>query len=401
MRIVISAGAALFLAGQADAESVELQPIADARLRYEHVDQADLPRNADAVTLRVRSGLSASAGKISALVEAQGMLAINDRYFDGLHGGASDRPLVADPQNINLSRAQLRYQAGGFALTAGRQNIALDDERFVGGAAFRQSIQTFDAVRTEWSRAGIKADLSYVWSVRTIWGIDGGGARQQAVSGDNFLANLAGKTPIGTLTGFAYLIDGDEAAVQGYRLSSQTYGLRLVGSHTFSPKVKLSWQGSYARQSDHHRNPNNYRADYSLADLGLDVGPLKLGAGREVLGADNGAPLTSFQTPLATGFKFNGWADKFLTTPPDGLRDLYATAGYARALKGPVKSVSLQATWHHFESDRLVRDYGDEWNLLATAKLGRTLISARYADYQADGFATDTRKFWLQFDWAL
>src|SRR5690606_19960008 len=136
-----------------------------------------------------------------------------------------------------------------------------------------------------------------------------------------------------------------------------------------------SWQGSYARQSDYRRNPNDYSVDYALGDLGLDIGSFKVGAGREVLGADGGAALTSFQTPLSTAFKFNGWADKFLTTPPDGLRDLYATAGYARALKGPVKSISLQATWHHFESDRLVRDYGDEWNLLATAKVGRTLVS--------------------------
>ena len=42
----------------------------------------------------------------------------------------------------------------------------------------------------------------------------------------------------------------------------------------------------------------------------------------------DGVALTSFQTPLATGFKFQGWADKFLTTPPNGVRDLYAGAGY-------------------------------------------------------------------------
>ena len=34
------------------------------------------------------------------------------------------------------------------------------------------------------------------------------------------------------------------------------------------------------------------------------------------MGASDGMALTSFQTPLATGFKFQGWADKFLATPP-------------------------------------------------------------------------------------
>lgn len=400
MRIAIAAGALLF-ATQAQADELVLKPIADARLRYEHVGQDDLPEDADAVTLRLRSGLSAQTGSFSALIEGHGTLAIKGDYYDGLEGSAAVRPIVADPQNIGLSRAQLQFHSGGMTLTAGRQNILLDDERFVGAAAFRQNIQTFDAVRAEWSGAGLKADASYVWSVRTIWGIDGAGARQQAISGDTLLLNLSGKTPIGTLTGFGYLIDEDEAVLQGYRLSSQTYGLRLVGAHAFSPSLKLSWQGSYARQSDYHNNPNDFGVDYSLADIGLDIEKFRIGVGREVLGADEGAALTSFQTPLSTAFKFNGWADKFLTTPPDGLRDLYASAGYARPFKGTVKAISLQATWHHYESDRIVRDYGDEWNLLATAKVGKTLLSARYADYQADGFGADTHKFWLQMDWTL
>lgn len=41
---------------------------------------------------------------------------------------------------------------------------------------------------------GPQADVSYVWSVRTIWGMDGYGARQQAVSGNNVLATFATDT---------------------------------------------------------------------------------------------------------------------------------------------------------------------------------------------------------------
>ena len=47
---------------------------------------------------------------------------------------------------------------------------------------------------------------------------------------------------------------------------------------------------------------------------------MRLNAGYEVLGADNGV---GFATPLATGHKFQGWADKFLTTPGDGIEDVY------------------------------------------------------------------------------
>lgn len=395
---------ALAPAGVAHAQDVTLKPLGEARLRYEQVDQDGLAAEADALTLRVRAGVEAKAGCWSALVEGQGNLAIVDDYFDGLHGAAT-RPLVADPENIALARAQIRYASPTFAVTAGRQRIALDDERFVGSVPFRQNGQSFDAVRTEITPAkGVKADLSYAWSVRTIWGIDGAGARQQAVSGDNVFGNLSVQTPIGKAVAFAYLVDQDEAAMQGFHLSSQSYGVRLDGNQTLG-KAKVAYQLSYARQSDWHRNPNDYAADYWLADVAVDLGGPRVGAAYEILGAgsgrDGGTALTSFQTPLATGFKFQGWADKFLTTPPDGVRDLYASAGWGWKAVGPLKAVTLQAVWHDYRSDRASRSYGDEIDLLASAKLGKVTASARYAHYDADTLATDTDKFWLQLDWML
>lgn len=401
MKSIIVTAAMLAVAGPACAQSIAIKPLAEARLRYETVEQQGLTDGADALTARVRGGLQAGAGGLTALVEGQGTLALIDSYFDGLYGAAT-RPLVADPQNIALYRAQLRYAGKRIAVTAGRQRIALDDERFVGNVAFRDNAQTFDAVRIEWrAPAGLVADMSYAWSVRTIWGFDGAGARQQAVSGHNIFANLAYKTPVGMLAGFAYLVDQDEAAVQGFRLSSQTYGARLAGTRPLSRKAKLSYVLTYARQSDWKRNPNAYRAGYGLADFTLDVAALRLNAGYEVLGADTGIALTSFQTPLATGFKFQGWADKFLTTPPNGVRDAYAGAGYGWKKIGRIDAISLQATWHRFDSDRLSQYYGNEIDLLATVKLKRSTFSARYADYHARSFATGTRKFWLQADWAL
>lgn len=389
------------VATPAMAQDIKLTPLAEALLRYETVEQTGLSNDAEALTVRVRSGVQASSGPLSAIVEAQGTLAVVGNYYDGLHGAAT-RPLVADPQNIALYRAQLQYRTKAVVLTIGRQRIALDGERFVGAVPFRDNGQTFDAARVEWSGIkGLKADVTYAWRVNTIWGIDGVGARPRSIGGDNVLGNLSYASPIGTVSGFAYLVDQDESAVQGFRLSSQTYGARLAGARPLGKGIKFSYQLSYATQSDYHRNPNRYRADYYLIDVGLDFHALKLGAGYEVLGADKGVALTSFQTPIATGFKFQGWADKFLTTPPDGVRDLYGNLGYGWKQVGPFKGLALQAVYHRFISDRLVRLYGDEIDLLASAKLGKTSLSARYADYQADGFATDTRKFWLQLDWSL
>ncbi len=400
MRLAIVTLIGLAAGTPAAAQTVTLKPLIDARLRYENVDQDGIAPEGDALTARVRAGVEAKSGTWAALVEGQGTLALIDHYFDGLYLPAT-RPIVADPENVALYRAQVQYKSKPLTFTAGRQRIALDDERFVGAVGFRQNGQTFDAVRAEVTAIPkLKLDATYAWSQRTLWGVDGTGSRQQAVSGDFVFGNAGYASPIGTFSAFAYLVDEDEAAVFGFRMSSQTYGARLAGAKPIG-KAELAYQFSYARQSDHHRNPNDYQADYYLADATLDVHGFKLGGGYEVLGADQGVALTSFQTPLATGFKFQGWADKFLTTPPDGVRDLYGSIGYGFKKLGPLSAITLQAAYHRFESDRAVRHYGNEINLLASAKLKRTTLSVRYADYDADRFATDTSKFWLQMDWAI
>ena len=387
------------LAVGAQAEPVTLRPLAEARARYEAVDQDGL-RHADALTARVRVGVEAAAGPWSALIVAQGLLAGIDHYYDGLRGDAG-RASVNDPENVALYRAQVRYTAPRATVTAGRQTIALDDERFVGVSAFRSNGQSQDAVRAELTPLpGLKLDLTYAWGARTINGVSGYGARQQAVSGDYVYLNAGYRTPLGLATAFAYLVDEDEAAVQGYRLASQSYGVRLAGDRQVGA-IKLSWQASVARQSDYHRNPNRYQADYLLLDGAAEAGPAKLEVGYEVLGASHGVALTSFQTPLSSAFKFQGWADKFTTTPPDGVRDLYGSGSYRVPTGTALGPLTLQVAYHRFDSDRLVRRYGHEWDLLASGKVGRTNVSVRYADYRAAGFGADTRKLWLQLDWTL
>jgi len=206
-------------------------------------------------------------------------------------------------------------------------------------------------------------------------------------------------SPIGTLSAFAYLVDEDQAAVNGFRLASQTYGARLAGARPLG-RAKLAYQISYARQSDYHRNPNDYSADYYFADALLDVGGVKLGAGYEVLGADKGAALTSFQAPLATGFKFQGWADKFLTTPPNGLEDLYANASVNLKGVGMLDTLAFIVSYHDYDAERGPADYGSEWNTSIAAKHKRFNVMLKYADYQQGELlsARTTSKLWAQIE---
>ena len=118
----------------------------------------------------------------------------------------------------------------------------------------------------------------------------------------------------------------------------------------------------------------------------------------EQLGSDEGRG--GFQTPLATLFAFNGWADLFLRTPDAGLTDTFARAGKSFEVKGLGK-IDLLAVYHRFDSDFGSRHYGDEIDLSAGLAVGRASFLARFASYRADGFAADTRKFWLQTDIAF
>jgi hypothetical protein len=381
-------------------DQIKVTPSVDARLRYENVDQDGIARQADALTLRVRPGVTVSSGEWSALVEGEATLAIVNDYNDGTNGKAV-YPLVVDPRNVELNRAQIRWASKADSVTLGRQRIALADERFVGPGAFRQNEQSFDAVRGIWSPVkALTADVTYAWSDRTVNGRRGTGARQEAVSGDNVFALLSYKFAIGTLTGFAYLVDQDEAVVQGFRLSSQTYGARFQGGRKLSNDVSLAYAASHARQSDYHRNPNDYSASYWLGEASLTARGFTATAAYEVLGADKGAALTSVQTPLASFFKFQGWAGKFNPTPPNGLRDLYGTLGYGWKLAG-FDAINIGATYHRFESDRLGQHYGNELDLVASARRGHYTASIRYARYKADAFATNTRKLWLTLEWSL
>ncbi|GAA0303683.1 alginate export family protein [Sphingomonas oligophenolica] len=386
------------------ADPIALKPIVDVRLRYEHVEQAPLTRDADALTARIRSGFEAKTGDFAFLAESEATLAMSPAYNSGLNGKV-DRPLVSDPQNIELNRLQLQYHGPDKTIvTVGRQRINLDDQRFVGAVGWRDNEQTFDAVRFEWSGVrNLKADLTYANNVRTIWGIDGGNsfgaARLSEIGGDNVFANLGFTTRIGTLTGFAYLVDQDQKQV--FVNSSQTYGGRFAGAWPLSTLVKLTYAASFASQSNYHRNPNVYHANYYLGEAGVAVKALTLTGGYEVLGADKGVAVTSFQTPLATLHKFNGWADKFLVTPPNGLRDLYGTIGYGWKKKAGLDAIGLTASYHRFDSDRLGLHYGNEIDAQASFKKGKYTALVKYADYDADTFATDTRKFWVSLEWAI
>ncbi len=134
-----------------------------------------------------------------------------------------------------------------------------------------------------------------------------------------------------------------------------------------------------------------------------------LGGGYEVLGADTGAKTktggalstVAVQTPLATLHKFNGWADKFLTTPTNGLTDSYASLGYVMTNVKPLTSLGASLIYHDYRSDIGNLHYGHEWDAQVAAKIKKYTFTLKYAAYSAQTFATDTKKFWAAVDWSF
>ena len=378
-------------------------PMIEGRLRYENVDTPTV--DADAVTMRLRAGFEVKQKSgFSFLAEGEGTLGIVKDYNAFPFAIASSQrrtqfATVADPQNVELNRLQMQYKTKAFTLTIGRQRINLDDQRFVGNAGWRQNEQTFDAVRGEAKVGPINVDATYSLSQRTIYGIDA--AARQGFGGDFVFLGAGAKLGPVNLKGFGYLLSYDESIA--FANSSQTYGGRATTSLPLSKATKLNLTASYARQTSYATNPVSYAADYFAGEAGIAYKGLTVAGGYEQLGGDTAAH-KSFQTPMATLHKFNGWADLFLTTPQTatfgGLQDLYGGATYKFANVKALPGLNAAVTYHRFESDYGNFKYGNEWDASVGFKIRRMNLLAKYADYSAKGFGVDTRKFWLQLEFA-
>jgi len=94
--------------------------------------------------------------------------------------------------------------------------------------------------------------------------------------------------------------------------------------------------------------------------------------------------------------KFQGWADKFLTRPADGIKDIYVTAKYDSGKIGFLDSLSALAVYHDYSAEDSSRNLGNEINAGVFAKLHKRFkVSLEYADFDAEDFSTDAEKIWL------
>ncbi|MGB3457421.1 MAG: hypothetical protein WBG08_00110 [Litorimonas sp.] len=365
------------------------EPIIDLRLRYEVADFSNFPDKAEALTLRSRIGVQTPEfWGTRLLVEMDHVEAFEEDY-NSVTNGRTNFPVIADPEVTELNRLQLRNTSlPNTVVTLGRQRIIQDGARFVGNVGWRQDEQTYDALRVQTKPVdGLSLDVSYVDQVNRIFGDESPISKFES---DSWLVHGAYDAPstgdaTARIGGYAYLLD-----LEADRLSSQTYGVNAtLGYGPVKGRVE------YAVQSDYAGNPVDYSEDYASASLTYSQSGFTAEAGIEQLGG-NGA--IGFSTPLATAHKFNGFADVFLNTPTDGLRDTYVKAGYKTGPMGPLPFVNAFAVYHDFDAQAGGRDYGTEVDAVVATKIKNVGVLFKYGEYNADGFATDRTRYSVQFD---
>ena len=387
---------ALALASSAHADSAG-ESIADAitagtahvavRVRYEGVDDAAFQTNASAVTVRTRlTWQSATFRDFNLVLEADDVRAPEERY-DSTSNGRIGRPVVADPTGTDINRALIEWKHGASQVDIGRQRITLDNQRFIGNSGWRQNEQTFDGLYAQTNDLhNLQLSYGFIYNVDRVYGPTDGSQRAEWHGRVQLLHARLNAGSIGDVTAFGYFLDLQNAALQ----SNNTYGLLWTKRLEIGDGWTFPFAASYATQSDAGGNPTAYSAYYEQVETGVSKSKWTLAVGRELLSGDATRPGHRFQTPLATLHAFQGWVDKFLVTPPQGIRDSYIS------LSRKTAALTTIVAWHDFRAAAVDRSYGSEWNAsvgVPFASHYEALVKA--GRYTARGFAADTTKLWV------
>ena len=381
---------------------------ADLRHRYEHVDQSGFSKDATASTFRSRFGLiSGEYQGFQASIELDSVGTIGTSRYNSTINGKTQFPTVADPIVNELNALWIAYNGlPDTGIKVGRQPINLDNQRFIGTVGFRQNDQTYDAAAiTNTSIENLHLYYSYTDKVNRVQG------HQNPAGKLNSQIHMGRAeyeiNPNHKIIAYTYWLDfnniqGFTAASSG--LSSKTYGLRLIGKQPVTNDFDFLYVVEGARQHENGKNASNYSAEYYHVAPGIGWNGFTVEAGIESLSGDG---QNAFGTPLATLHAHNGWADIFLVTPVNGLQDRYLRATYkASGINRWIDNTVVQLVYHDFNSVRGTANYGSEWNfditrvfterdMMPISYMKSWSFGVRYADYEAQDFAQDTRKGWI------
>jgi hypothetical protein len=377
----VAIAAACFTMPVAQAAQTDL----DFRLRYESVDQDNTAKDASGLTLRTRlthktDELNGFSGVVE-FEDVRTVLGVND--YNNTQGDYTEYSVIADPATTELDQGFIQYKKDKFSAKVGRQVIKHDGVRFVGDVGWRQDRQTFDAATLNYAYSkDVALQYSFINKRNRIF------AETRDIDSSDHLINASFNTSFAKVVVYGYLLSDDDLVDN----SLDTFGASFKGKKK-ADKATFLYAGEFAKQSSSTAGVD-YDANYYMLEGGVAYEGITAKLGYELLGSDDGN--YGFSTPLATLHKFNGWADSFLSTPSQGLDDMYASvAGKAFGGKWLV-------AYHNFEASDAttdVDDLGSEINLQYVKPIAkRYAVGVKFADYSAGDDAAgkvDTQKLWV------
>jgi hypothetical protein len=422
------------------------------RLRYENVQQDGLQpgtysnasntpnptgtqdlKDANALTLRSLIGWqTAPYHNWSFAAQLINVSKLDDDFNDGTNNfrtnGASNQnsrieyAKVADPDHTDINQLYVDWTGiKNTRVRAGRQQVNLDNVRFIGDIAFRQVMQVFDGVSVfNKSIPDTELFLAHFGKVSQIFTTER--------TGDLEVINARYRlSPTESLIGYGYLSNFDNlgmgnawfgtgAANLAANQSNKIIGIRLDGTHPFTPNYRAHYTAEYAKQSDYKGGDDRIDAHYYKLGGGFGIDNFNLRIDQELLSSNNNQ--YAFQTPFGTNHLFQGWVDKFLVTPRSGIKDSFVTATYRYG------DFVFFADYHVLESDenfytvnggtaRNGNRYGTEWNAAVTWNVDKNwMTKLEYGKFSEDdhfaaaanttsnvagtrGRIRDTEKLWL------
>lgn len=377
------------------------RPFAEIRPRIEVFDPDNGKATALAGTIRTVLGYStAPLYGLSASAEMLAVIPMITSYYSQANGKTGFAQ-INDPTGINFGQGYLRYKsAWGLDVKAGRQVIALDDQRFFGKSDFRQSYQSIDSVLV---KAGPVEGVSLIggwgWAVKNSLNNDaparviiaqGSYAPRDAIAADGFAYYYANQSemfytdPAGTKPiGFATCGIKPTKGKPYLACNNQIAGGRLHGKFPIGA-ASLSYKLTYAHQSPYAGGSPLIDADLWQAAAELTWRKAIFTAQYLVMGS-NPSGTYGFQTALSTRHNFNGWAEVFNTTPNDGLRTFDASVSL------PWGRNTFLVRGFDFSSDaRNVHD-GNEIDLSWSYKFTPHITGAlEYGVYMPDRYGVHT-----------
>jgi hypothetical protein len=302
-----------------------------------------------------------------------------------------DRPAILDPRSLQLSQGFVKWthelSNTNVAITVGRQELALNDGRFLGISTWRQVHGTFDAARIE---ADLPLDFSLTYAfINRLYRVDGYNATDGSLPMHSHLWNLVWLKPeMARIALYGLLLDYHSRFQ--FASSTQTYGLRATGPYVVDNNWSVIYTAEYAKQKNFGSNPNRVDANYYLGELGPGWHGFGLKAGYALLAGHSATDLLN--TPAAP--PFNGWTDLFVNDPilgaASGLEARYLNvSGPIRVLGGAVAT----AIFYDYHSDDLHVHYGREFDASMSYKVKRISdrweIGWRFGRYWADHLVTN------------